>query len=199
MGMPVPQSSPAAARRWTAAEVRALQEESRPAPRYELVDGELLVSPSPQPRHQRAVRLLARLLEDYVQRTGIGELFESPADLELEPGTLVQPDLFVVPGGGEPLTTSWRAVRSLLLAVEVLSPGSARADRLIKRRLYQRVGVPEYWLVDLDARVLERWRPADERPELLDQRLDWQPEDGSPPLELDLAALVARMHGELPR
>src|SRR5690606_7670743 len=149
---------------WTAEMVRALQDESHPAPRYELVDGELLVTPSPQPLHQFAVFALARALHDHVRVHRLGIVFMSPADLELEPETVVQPDLFVVPAGGERPTTSWRAVRSLLLAVEVVSPSSGRADRLTKRRLYQRAGVPEYWVVDVDARLIERWRPDDDRP-----------------------------------
>lgn len=173
-----------------------MQDESNPAPRYELVDGELLVTPAPQPVHQRAVALLWRALDDHVLAHGLGSAFMSPADIGLEPESVVQPDVFVVPAGGEPLTTSWRAVRSLLLAVEVLSPGSVRADRGRKRRFYQRVGVAEYWIVDLDARVVERWRPADERPEILDERLDWHPAGAPEPLVIDLAALFARAHGE---
>ena len=198
MGMPASQQPAAPPRRWTVEEVRALQDEERAWPRYELIDGELLVSPAPQPLHQRAVRLVSRALDDYVDRHDLGEVLESPADLELEPGTVLQPDVFVVPAGGEPLTTSWHVVRTLLLAVEVVSPGSARSDRVRKRRFYQRVGVPEYWIVDLDARTVERWRPGDERPEVLDAWLEWRPARASEPLVLDVAALFARVHRELP-
>ena len=67
-----------------------------------------------------------------------------------------------------------------LLAVEVLSPSTARADRTVKRRLYQRAGVPEYWIVDLEARLVERWRPADERPEVLTDTLTWRPVSPAP-------------------
>ena len=72
----------------------------------------------------------------------------------------------------------------------------ARADRVQKRRLYQRAGVPEYWMVDLDARVIERWRPDDERPELLDERLTWHPGGAGEPLVLDLPAFFAKVHRE---
>ena len=179
--------------RWTAARVRALQDEERAWPRYELVDGELLVTPAPRYEHQAAVLLLARRLADHADAQGLGRVLTSPADLELEPGVVVQPDVFVVPAGVRP--RSWADVRSLLLAVEVLSPGSARSDRVRKRRLYQRVGVPEYWVVDLDACTIERWRPGDERSELLDEWLVWQPPDATEPLTLDLADLFARVHG----
>ncbi|HEY0970065.1 MAG TPA: Uma2 family endonuclease [Gemmatimonadales bacterium] len=188
----------AAPRRWTAEEVRAMQDESRPAPRYELVDGELLVTPSPGVAHQRAVLALARALFDYVRTHSLGEVLVSPADLGLEPETVVQPDVFVVPARGEGRARSWRDVRALLLAIEVISPSSARADRVRKRRLYQRTGVPEYWAVDLDARVIERWRPADERPEVVDGRLEWAPEGAGEgePLALDLERMFREVLGE---
>lgn len=188
----------AAPRRWTVEQVRAMQEESRPAPRFELVDGELLVTPSPGMPHQRAVFALAHALYGYVRSHSLGELLLSPADLGLEPGTVVQPDLFVVPAGGGARARSWRDVRSLLLAIEVISPSSARADRVQKRRLYQRVGVPEYWAVDLDARTVERWRPDDERPEVVDGRLEWAPAAGVEPLALELEQLFAEACGHGP-
>ena len=72
------------------------------------------------------------------------------------------------------------------LAVEVLSPSTARADRQVKRRLYAELA-DEYWIVDLDGRVVERWRAGDERPEILADRLAWQPAADATPLELDLA------------
>jgi Uma2 family endonuclease len=77
--------------------------------------------------------------------------------------------------------------------VEVASPSTARYDRGLKRRFYQRAGVPEYWIVDLDARIVERWRPGDARPEVLDGVLSWQPGPEAPALTIDLAAFFARV------
>lgn len=71
------------------------------------------------------------------------------------------------------------------LAVEILSPGSSRHDRVRKRPVYQR-NVPEYWIVDLDARLVERWRAAEERPEMLDRELTWMPIGASSPFVLDV-------------
>ena len=112
----------------------------------------------------------------------------SPADIEFDPHTLMQPDVFVVPSveGRRPRT--WSDISQLLLAVEVLSPSTARADRTVKRRRYQRAGVPEYWIVDLDARLIERWRSGDERPELVTDELRWEVREGVAPLAIDLAA-----------
>lgn len=115
----------------------------------------------------------------------------APADVEFAADQMVEPDLFVVPlvNGRRPRT--WADAKQLLLAVEVLSPSTARADRDAKRRLYQRERVPEYWIVDLDARIVERWRPADERPEIVSTRLMWQPEGSQPTLGIGLDGFFA--------
>ena len=189
MGMP-------ATRRWTAEDVRAMQDEDRAWPRYELIDGELLVTPAPTWDHQEAVMSLLRPLSDYVEREPVGRVVISPADIELEPGTVLQPDLFVVPAQDVRPRGTWRDVRTLLLAVEVLSPGSARHDRVVKRRFFQRMDVPEYWIVDPYSRVVERWRPADERPELLDRSIAWQPAGAAEPFVIDLEAFFRRVHRE---
>ncbi|MEO7137519.1 MAG: Uma2 family endonuclease [Gemmatimonadales bacterium] len=173
--------------------VRTLPDDGK---RYEIVDGELLVTPAPVRRHQRMVGQLFRLLADYVEQHGLGEALCSPADIGAGERTLVQPDLFVVPlMAGRP-ANDWVEVRELLLAVEVLSPSTARADRHLKRRLYQREGVPECWIVDLDARLVERWHPGDERAELLADELVWQPNASVPPLRLDLSVVFGRVYGE---
>jgi Uma2 family endonuclease len=62
--------------------------------------------------------------------------------------------------------------------------------------MYQDEHVPEYWIVDLDARLFERWRPGDTRPEVLTETLTWQPESDAPPLTIDLAEYFARVHGD---
>jgi Uma2 family endonuclease len=179
---------PALHRRWTAVQVRELMSDPNPTPRYELLDGDLLVTPAPRPIHQRVVQQLYLLLAPYVAASGIGEVLLSPADLELKPETILQPDVFVVPLGHIPQDT-WATVKALLLAVEVLSPSSAHFDRVRKRRFFQRVGVPEYWVVDTDARLIERWRPGDERPELADGRFAWSPPDAAEPLDVDVVRL----------
>ena len=78
----------------------------------------------------------------------------------------------------------------------MLSPSTARADRIVKRRRFQRAKVPEYWIVDLDARLVERWRPGDRRPEVLEERLEWRPESSLAPLVLDLPAFFREVHAE---
>ena len=185
---------PQQAKSWTAEMVRALPDDGN---RYEVVDGELLVTPAPTAPHQRAVTILAVLLAEYARAAGIGEALLSPADIELDPHGMVQPDVFVQGFiEGRP-ARAWNVGAPLLLAVEVLSPSTARADRAVKRRRFQRAAIPEYWIVDIDARVVERWRPGDARPEVLGETIEWRPAPGADPLRIALQPLFARIHGEV--
>src|SRR5438094_61201 len=174
-------------RRWTAREVRRLIAENPLAsPRYELVDGELLVTPSPNYPHQRAVYLLIVALHSYLERNPVGRVLTSPFDVELEPETVTQPDLFVIPPHEARRLLTEMPARELILAAEVLSPSSGRHDRVTKKPLYQR-HVDEYWIIDLDARLFERWRPSDERPEIITKLLEWLPAGAADAFSLDLA------------
>ena len=158
--------------------------------RYECIDGVLLVTPSPRWTHQRVLGELHLLVAPYVKAQRLGQTMLSPADIRLNPGDLVQPDLFVVPADAEGLVGSdWTDVHALLLAVEVLSPSTARYDRTLKRRYYQRSGVGEYWVVDATSHLVERWRPDDERPKIIPESLAWQPAAASDALAIDLVAL----------
>lgn len=162
--------------------------------RHELLDGEHVVTPAPELLHQRAVGKLFRALAAYLDGRPDLELFMSPADVVLGPKILVQPDLFVarVPPGDR--LRKWRDVGVPVLAIEILSPGTAARDRGKKRVIYQREGVAEYWIGDLDARLVERWTPGNERPEILREKLVWRA--GGEPFELDVAAFFTRVLGE---
>lgn len=173
---------PNTARRYTVDEVLAFPNDGN---RYELVDGELLVTPAPSYKHQRVVIRLCGWIEPYLaRRPGIAQLSISPADITWDREKLVQPDLFVVPAGE--VTTSWTSIRTLLLAVEVVSPSSARGDRLTKRMLYQRQGVATYWVVDPDARLVDVWHPGDQRPEIVTDVLAWRVTPDAEELAIDL-------------
>lgn len=188
MGMPAVRMD------WTAAEAIALPEDGN---RYEVLDGELFVTPAPSLPHQGAVGELFLRLAAYVVRERVGWAFLSPADIVLSPRRLVQPDLFVVPGS-ERRPAAWAEIHHLALAVEILSPRTARADRHRKRVIYQSHGVPEYWIVDLDARLVERWRPDDARPEILTERLEWRPRAEAAPFALELREFFDAALGPAP-
>lgn len=187
---------PAAQRRWTAHEVRQLIAESPlPTPRYELVDGELLVTPSPTGPHQRAVVLLVTALEEYLRRNPVGVAYVSPTDVELEASAILQPDVFVVPPHESQRMLRELPVRELLVAAEVLSPSSGRHDKVTKRDVYRR-HVSEYWIVDLDARLFERWPLHAQRPEILVDELEWHSSGAAAPFRLDLARYFAEVFNE---
>lgn len=179
---------PKVVRSWTRDEVLALPDDGN---RYELVAGELLVTPAPRSLHQDAVLALYRWVEPFVRQHGLGHLSVAPADLKLRPGEINQPDLFVVPLVNGRRPRAWPEYRRPLLVVEVSSPATARYDRVVKRPAYQDAGVAEYWIVDLDARLVERWRPGDARPEVLTERLQWHPAGAPEPLALELPALFS--------
>ncbi len=173
---------PQAARRYTVDEVLAFPADGN---RYELVQGELLVTPAPRNRHQLVVgRIHAQLFNYLTEHPGIAEVILSPADISWADDVLVQPDVFVVPTSE--ITEEWSSIQTLLLAVEVVSPSSARYDRIVKRELYQKHGVSTYWIVDPDARVVEVWRPDDERPEIVTEVPRWRVGAEAEELEIDL-------------
>lgn len=177
MGMPAHETE------WTVEMVRALPDDGN---RYELLDGALLVSPAPSYRHQAVLARLYDVIRPYVARHSLGWTRWSPADIEFSKRTVLQPDLFVVPdeGTGEP--QSWKDVKRLLLVVEGLSSSTARTDRMLKRPEYQKAKVPEYWILDIDARLVERWRPDDDRPEVIGEVLEWHPKQDIAPLRIVL-------------
>src|SRR5213594_2184861 len=123
------------ARRWTLEEFYRERDAALPGVWYELVDGEILVTPLPHWSHQRIGLRLAVLIDAYVRAQGIGEVFTSPLDVNLEPELVLQPDVLVVPA--DLLRNRSDIVNRLLLAAEVLSPSSARHDRVRKLPAYQ--------------------------------------------------------------
>ena len=179
------------ARVWTAEDVRAMQDEASAWPRYELVDGELLVTPAPRYAHQEVVGRIFVALRLYLARQpAVGHAMLSPADISFGlPDVLVQPDVFVL-ARDEARHQAWSAVTRLLLAVEVLSPSSTRQDRFQKRRLYQEQGVPLYWIVDVDARTVEVWTPELHFPHVEHESLTWAPAGATQPFVMGVEELV---------
>lgn len=188
---------PAVQRRWSAREVRELIAQNPLAtPRYELVEGELLVTPSPGAPHQDAAFRLLLALEAYLEIVPIGHGFMSPLDVDLEPELIVQPDVLVVPMAEfQRLRREKRPVRELLIAAEILSPSSGRFDRVTKRGPYQR-HASEYWIIDLDGRVVERWQPNDERPQIVSRELLWHPAGAAEAFRMDLPRYFAKVLGD---
>ena len=184
---------PAQHTEWTVDMVRALPDDGN---RYEVIDGELLVTPAPSLVHQRAVVEMLDIVRPYVRVHRIGEALVSPADVVVYGSRkFVQPDLFVLPLVNGAPVRAWTEAGRLLLAVEVLSPSTEHADRGRKRDLYREKAVPEYWIVNVAARTLELQRPDDSPLEIVSESIQWQPDPDVPPLVIDLPAYFNRIVG----
>lgn len=167
---------------YTADMVRALPDDGN---RYETVYGELLVTPAPRLWHQQIVARLLHGLAGYAERVGSAVVLTSPADISWGDDSLVQPDVFVC-DREQARTLDWKNVRTLHLVIEVLSRSTARYDRFTKRRLYQDVRIPNYWIVDADRHVVEIWTPDDTMPRVETERVIWRP---TPPADEFVLAL----------
>ena len=137
--------------------------------RREIINGDLIVSPSPKTRHQTVCERLSRALGVHVAEHGGGRLFFAPLDVVLSPHDVVEPDVFVVLDSQLEIITEANIQGAPALVIEVLS--NPRVDRVRKRDLYERYGIPEYWIVDPDADRVEVYRLVDGRfgkPEILE-------------------------------
>lgn len=125
--------------------------------RYEIHDGELSVTPAPGTRHQDTSIRLASLLLSHVTACGLGKVYAAPIDVIFDPHTVVQPDIVFVDTGRRAIITARAIEGAPTLLVEILSPSTVQIDRVRKRPLYARHGVPYYWMVDGEARALEAY------------------------------------------
>ena len=124
--------------------------------RYELMEGELYVTPAPSPQHQRISKRLQRQLEMYFEQRSLGEVFNAPIDVILTFHDVNQPDLVVVTNRQQ---ISQRAIEGPpALVVEILSPSTRQTDLTVKSRRYAALGIPHYWIVDPEARRLVCYR-----------------------------------------
>lgn len=126
---------------------------------YQIVDGEVFVTPAPSPFHQRSSKRLQRQLEAFFELSGVGEVFDAPVDLILSTHDITQPDLVVVT---DKSSITRRGIEATpLLVVEVLSPSTEQFDRHVKAQRYAAFGVPHYWVLDPDERRLECYTNVD--------------------------------------
>jgi Uma2 family endonuclease len=179
--------------RWTYAEFARLPSEG--STRYEVVDGEVCVTPSPTSRHQGIAMRLSSLLHVFAESHGLGAVFPAPLDVLLGEGDYVQPDILFIRKGRRDLLTDRGVEGAPDLVVEILSPSTAARDRGIKLERYRLYGVPEYWIVDPDADTVEVWRLAEgaHHAILLDRdgTLRWTPVPGGPVLDIHLTEVFA--------
>jgi Uma2 family endonuclease len=172
--------------------------------RHEIIGGEHFVTPAPVTRHQRISRDLLVLLAVYLDAHPIGEVFSAPFDALLSEFDIVEPDLIYLSKERAHLLTSKNLQGPPDLVVEILSPGTKRRDLGIKRDLYQRVGVREYWIVDPDRDAVTVYRRHDDDaafqfPEEFSKAArDAVTTDLLPDLEVQLEQLLADPAGPKP-
>ncbi len=176
---------------WTYDEYARLPDDGN---RYEVIDGEVQVTPAPSTGHQHILATLLITLRQYVERESLGVVLPD-VDLLFVEGQFLRPDLLFVPNSARDGITS-RGVHSTPgLVVEILSPSSGAIDRVKKPRRYRDFGVPAYWVVDPEERAVWVWRFAEAggEPERVQGRLSWNPEGASSELVLETEELFRPM------
>lgn len=126
--------------------------------RYEILEGELSVTPAPNPRHQATSGNLFFLMTQHIKANGLGTLFHAPIDLILESVSVLQPDLVFVAKHRETIITERAIEGAPDLVVEILSPSTSRGDRVTKAQLYARHNISAYWIADPEQETLEIYR-----------------------------------------
>jgi len=144
---------------WTYADYRGLSDDGN---RYEIIDGELLVTPAPTTTHQKISKRIHFALMAQLEQRGLGVVYYAPIDVIFSETQTVQPDLLVVRAGREGIITERGVEGAPDLIIEILSPRTASTDRTQKQKLYASRGVAEYWLVDPDAHSVEVLTLGDE-------------------------------------
>ncbi len=122
---------------------------------YQLLEGDLFVTPAPKTSHQRISRNLEFILHAHVKQRRLGAVYDAPVDVILGENTVVQPDILFVERERLKLVSERGIEGGPDLIVEILSPASRAVDRTTKMHLYAQAGVREYWIVDPDAKSLE--------------------------------------------
>ncbi|MGD2069814.1 MAG: Uma2 family endonuclease [Gemmatimonadota bacterium] len=174
--------------RWTWAEFARLPSEG--STRYEVIDGELAVTPSPTPRHQKIAARLTRILDGFTDAHALGHVLGGPVDVLFAEGDYLEPDLVFLRADRTGIVTDRGIEGPPDLVVEILSPSTANRDRGVKLERYRLYGVPEYWIVDPEGRTVEVWRLGQgaESGEVFEtgSTLRWRPGPGAETLEVEV-------------
>ena len=126
--------------------------------RHEVIDGGHIMTPAPSTTHQTVSKRLQHQLYTQVELAGLGVVFNAPVDVQLSEHDIVQPDLVVVLKDRTRMIAHAKINGVPDLVVEILSPSTAGTDTALKKQLYERTGVAEYWIVDPDQQRLQRYR-----------------------------------------
>ena len=130
--------------------------------RHELIDGDHYVTPAPKTKHQRISSNLQRILSNHVHHQNFGKIFSAPTDVVLADLDVVQPDLLYISAGKAALITEANIQGAPDLVIEILSETTRKTDELIKRKLYERYHIKEYWIVDPVLDTVKMYRLTDQ-------------------------------------
>lgn len=122
---------------------------------YQIVDGEVYMVPAPVPYHQIVSSNTEFILRSFVSKHNLGQVFRAPCDVILSNENVVQPDIFFISKNRLNIITEKNIAGPPDLIIEILSPYTEKLDRTIKKDLYAKYGVPEYWLVDPATKMIE--------------------------------------------
>ena len=168
----------ASTKQWTLEELHGLPDDGN---KYELVDGELYVTPPPNTDHETILARLSRILEPYVARERLGFVYH-PRSVFRIGGSEVEPDLIIrQPPPGE--RTPWEDMPLPILVVETFSPYTRRRDVGVKYDFYMRSGIAEYWMIDPERMTITIARPGEEDG-IVGDALVWHPAGASEPLTI---------------
>ncbi len=145
---------------WTYEDYLAFPEDGK---RYEIVEGDCYMSPAPRTRHQDISLRLAYFFYDYLRHTKLGHVFDAPTDVILSDTNIVQPDLLVVLAARASIITEKNIQGAPDIVIEILSETTRKTDEITKKKLYERYGVLEYWIVDPELALVKIYRMADGR------------------------------------
>jgi len=175
---------------WSYAEYARLPDDGN---RYEVIAGEVYVTPSPHHGHQLAIVRIAGEFQAYTRAHGIGQIYTGPIDVLLSDSDYLVPDLVFVREERRGILSD-RGIEGVPdLVIEVISPSTAARDRGLKRERYARFGVPVYWVVDVARQHVEVYRLSDDPdggPEIVRDELVWRPVAGGPALTLSVPFVV---------
>ena len=125
--------------------------------RHEIIDGSHFMTPAPSTRHQTVSKRLQYQIYTQVELAGLGVVFSAPVDVQFSDHDIVQPDLVVVLAEHSERITPTKLNGPPDLIVEILSPSTASTDLTLKKQLYERAGVPEYWIADSDTKTIDQY------------------------------------------
>ncbi|MGR3311484.1 MAG: Uma2 family endonuclease [Candidatus Brocadiales bacterium] len=130
--------------------------------RHELIDGEHYMTPAPSTRHQRISGKFFRILSDFIEKNKLGEVFYAPCDIVFSDIDVVQPDIIFISNENMRIITEKNVQGPPDLAIEIISETTRKMDKVIKRSLYEKFGVKEYWIIDPVEDTLEVYKPTQE-------------------------------------